>query len=392
MAPLGACGQIREHYHMLRQQHLFLKEWGIDLALMPACFPQKKPTGLSDVRTVRWSVRSDGARAFLFFNNYERLEQLPPKEGVQFLLKMRDGKYLVPSTPITIPSGAYGFWPINMDCAGLNLAYATAQPLCRLDDDGAHWFFFAAIPGIKIEFMIGDKDSPERVQNITPGKDIAFSRAAPDSSVVHFVVLAADQAKQLWKIPVAGRMRAVLSANALLPDSDRHIRLETLGDAPATLAVLPPVRSAVLAGTTTATMQDGVFQRFAASTPPLPITNISSKAIRSADKRSSKPRNAMDEESWKHAAVWRLQLPTELSMQNHVLRIQYHGDVARLYAGGKLILDDFSNGSPLDVALWRIPTDQWASLEVHILPPAQIASVTALPRKQWSVVWEEETQ
>ena len=48
MAPLGACGQVREHYHMLRQQHLFLKEWGSDLARMPACFPQKKPTGLRE--------------------------------------------------------------------------------------------------------------------------------------------------------------------------------------------------------------------------------------------------------------------------------------------------------------------------------------------------------
>jgi hypothetical protein len=391
MAPLGACGQVRAHYHMLRQQHLFLQEWGSDLALMPARFPQKKPGGLSDTHTVRWSVRSDGSRGYLFFNNYQRLEQLPPKEGVQFLVKLRGGSRLVPSKPMTLPANAYGFWPLNMDCAGLNLAHATAQPLCRLDDGRAHWFFFTALPGIEPEFMIGSKGSHERIQIMTPGNDIAFSRAGPDGSLVHFVVLTPEQGLQLWKMPVAGRMRVVLSANALLPEDDRHTRIETMGEAPATLSIMPAVSSALLDGAPALSGQEGVFQRFFLSTPPPPAAKISVAPVRPGGERRGHPLDAMDEESWKHAAVWRVELPADFSDPNYILRIQYEGDVARFYAGGRLVADNFCNGQPFDTALWRIPPDQWGSMQIHILSPAAPPGITALPRRQWSVGWEDAT-
>ena len=38
-APLGAFGQVRERYHRLRLQHLFLHDFGALLAHMPAYFP-----------------------------------------------------------------------------------------------------------------------------------------------------------------------------------------------------------------------------------------------------------------------------------------------------------------------------------------------------------------
>ena len=43
---------------------------------------------------------------------------------------------------------------------------------------------------------------------------------------------------------------------------------------------------------------------------------------------------------------------------NHaILRIAYEGDVARIYAGGKLLTDDFYHGAPLELGLWRVPPD-----------------------------------
>lgn len=398
-APLGACGQLHEQYHLLREQHLLLKDWGATLALMPARFPWKKPVELSDTNMVRWSVRSDGERAFLFFNNYQRFGVLPPKENVQFSLKMKNGTQLLPGSPVTIPTGAYGVWPVNMDCAGVTLTYATAQPLCRLDEAGEHWFFFKAINGIAPEFVLGGRPLPERMDKIKSGTGVAFTRLAPDQSKVHFVVLTPEQAQQLCKISLAGREHAVLSASALLLDANQNLRLETLGAESPTLAFLPAVKAVAIDGAPAAMIQDGASQCFTASNPTAPCVAIAAQLLRPANINGDNHLDAIQEESWKHAAVWRLPIPAELAQQSHLLRINYRGDVARLYAGGKLVCDNFYNGLPFDVALWRIPADQWASIEIHVLPPradrshvgagtsteANLVNITALLRRQWNI-------
>lgn len=46
---------------------------------------------------------------------------------------------------------------------------------------------------------------------------------------------------------------------------------------------------------------------------------------------------------------------------------EYRGDVARLYANGKLIADNFYNGRPFLYGLWRLPAEV-NSLELRILP------------------------
>jgi len=45
-----------------------------------------------------------------------------------------------------------------------------------------------------------------------------------------------------------------------------------------------------------------------------------------------------------------------------LLRITYKGDVARLYANGKLLNDNFYNGTPWMVGLDRIPCRDWSIL------------------------------
>lgn len=50
-----------------------------------------------------------------------------------------------------------------------------------------------------------------------------------------------------------------------------------------------------------------------------------------------------------------------------LLHIVYRGDVARLYADGKLIGDNFYNGRPFLMGLWRLPKD-CQKLELRILP------------------------
>lgn len=79
---------------------------------------------------------------------------------------------------------------------------------------------------------------------------------------------------------------------------------------------------------------------------------------------------------FEQAAVYQISLPTDTSLyalpfgqaeHSSLLQIEYRGDVARLYADGHLIDDNFYNGRPFQYALWRLPKD-CRKLELRILP------------------------
>ncbi|MCR5850730.1 MAG: beta-galactosidase [Bacteroidaceae bacterium] len=76
------------------------------------------------------------------------------------------------------------------------------------------------------------------------------------------------------------------------------------------------------------------------------------------------------ESDFDQAAVYRISLPADSALYAYpaaLLQIEYRGDVARLYANGRLIDDNFYNGRPFQYALWRLPKD-CRQLELRILP------------------------
>ena len=78
-----------------------------------------------------------------------------------------------------------------------------------------------------------------------------------------------------------------------------------------------------------------------------------------------------------NAAVYRITLPADATLfappqvgkgwEGVLLEIAYRGDVARLYADGRLIADNFYNGRPFLFGLWRL-TPGTKELELRILP------------------------
>ena len=67
----------------------------------------------------------------------------------------------------------------------------------------------------------------------------------------------------------------------------------------------------------------------------------------------------MDDAAWNDAAVYQLNIPAAASGRRLILNIHYTGDAARLYVGDKLFDDNFYNGDPFSIPLWRIPVAQW---------------------------------
>lgn len=138
-APLGEFGQRRPHYYLLRKLHLFTHDYAETLAPMDAHFPCEQNIAKGDNSHLRWSYRSQGDSAFVFVNNYERLQTLTPKRDIQFSLPF----VTFPSRPITIPAGTSCIFPIGIS----GLRWATAQILCRRGAD----IYLEKIPGISTE-------------------------------------------------------------------------------------------------------------------------------------------------------------------------------------------------------------------------------------------------
>lgn len=288
-APLGEFGQPNPHYYTLRKLHMFMNDYGHLLAPMEAHFPAPQDIAKGDDSHLRYSYRSDGKSCFVFINNYERLQNLTDKKGIQF--DVCGVKF--PSKPITIPGGTVCIFPVNVD----GIRYATAQLIANRDGK----IYLEQIPGIPTEIALRNK-MMKNVKALGPNKPIADN----------IYLLTPKQASVLF---------------------------------------LPQIKPADI------TVEKPVINKISESGAPRVITMGVNEVAQS-------PVDA----DFVEAAVYKIgNLPVAEGRDNLLLKIDYRGDVARLYCNGKLIADNFYNGKPMLYGLWRLPADV-NELELKILP------------------------
>jgi hypothetical protein len=133
-APLGEFGQTYPQYFMLRPLHLFMQDYGELLAPMEATFPAKQDLKKGEDTGLRWAVRSREGQAFVFVNNYERLQNLSAKKNIA--LEACGVKF----PKLTIPAGCMAVFPVNVD----GIRYATAQLVAKRNGR----IYLMQIPGI----------------------------------------------------------------------------------------------------------------------------------------------------------------------------------------------------------------------------------------------------
>src|ERR1035438_9632034 len=104
---------MRPSFRVLKSIHLFLQDFGAQLAPMAAYLPKTLPTRKLDVDTPRVAVRSDSKSGYIFINNYQKDLPLPAHRDFQVAVNLAQGDVTAPRKAITLPSGAYLFWPIE---------------------------------------------------------------------------------------------------------------------------------------------------------------------------------------------------------------------------------------------------------------------------------------
>ena len=315
-APLGEFGQVNPHYYLLRKLHLFMADFGEELAPMEVTFPNPQDIKKGQDDFLRWSYRScvspsgDGKEsAFVFVNNYERLQDLTDKRNIRFdVCGVR-----FPAKAITIPSATICIFPVRV--AGLH--YATAQLVARREGK----VYLEQIKGIPAE-------------------------------------LAFEGGKTLKGVKAQGTTKPVYTANDgteyYLLDSETAGRLFLENNPPSTIHYPQSTLHNQLSSTHN------------------PSSTIHYKKVREAGRLRTitiGAKNVAEEPldcDFDDAAVYTIDLPAERGL----LTIDYQGDCARLYANGRLIDDNFYNGRPFQYGLWRLPAGV-KQLELRILPIQQ---------------------
>ena len=154
-APLGEFGQTYPQYYMLRPLHLFMQSWGDVLATMDSSFPVSQDLQKGDDSVLRWAVRSEGERGFIFINNYERLQLLSAKRDVSL------SACGVTLPKLTVPSGAMAIFPVNIE----GIRFATAQLVAKRDGK----LYLMQVDGIPTSIVM---QNGKTLRNVKPrGKD-----------------------------------------------------------------------------------------------------------------------------------------------------------------------------------------------------------------------------
>jgi len=350
------------------------------------------PASKSDTATPRVAARFEGGHGFVFINNYQRNYPLPARKNFQVRLKTAAGEMKVPRHPTEIPSGAYVMWPVNLNLGGTLLQYSTAQLLCRLGEPNTYVFF--AWPGLPAEFAFESAadeiiEAPhariERenhhiiVDGVEPGTQAAIHIRKAGGREIQIIVLSREMARDAWKANLAGRARLLLSAADLYFTSDA-VHLSTTDPSQLAFEILP--RPDATPTGFIASGPDGLFEQYQShvksETVRATVKKLRDAKVRPPVRMGKEVAEAPEAEAFNGAAEWRIQVPaiTSPAVRNVFLRITYMGDIARVYADGKLATDDFYKGTPFEIALRRFSAPEAdETLRLQILPMKKDAPI-----------------
>lgn len=341
-APIGATGRAGVGLGRLREHNTFVASFGEQLVQMFSTLPRDAPVDVHDLDTLRWAVRSDGERGFLFANTHQPYQALSGVNDVQFRIAFDDAELVVPDRPLHIPAGAIMRWPLRWKIGAARLEWATASAIALLPGELAT-LVLRAHEGIEPRVLLEGGEP----QVLPIGAAVVLDDA--------FRVLVVDdeQAARLWLV------------DGVLYDCEDILWLESDGRVAVRADAMPELRR-----------WDG--DRFvtvplhAGATPDVSVVEL--ERVRDAGDpparygsfmgRSSAPTDADIDE---HAAVWRLPaLPTTQDGSRVELVVRWEGDVAQLRVDGVPVRDRFWDGLEWRIDLTDVP--EGSAVTLHVLP------------------------
>jgi hypothetical protein len=397
-APLGEAGQERESYRKTRMLHLFLNSYGSELAPMSAFAPARHSRDPADATAARVAVRSDGTSGFVFVNNYVRQLDMPARKSFQVSVKLATAEVLVPARPVDLPANSYFAWPINLSVGGVTLRYATAQVLTRLDTPDGKLIVLFALPGIAPEFYfdqqnlqsvssegasVSQANGATTVTKLHPGRDTMIQVTAKTGGQVRLLILTQVEAEETSVLKIGAQDHLAMTASSLLFDG-RKIRLRSTQSPVQRIAVYPALNFVGVPE-----RKDGLWSTFTLSQPEqhpqleVVQTQVATPRAEMAmgpyvEWRKTTVPTVPPDAAFAKASVWGLRWSRQpmKGLSNILLRLDYTGDVGRLYSGSTLLDDNFFNGLPWEIGVGRFDQPSISTLfTLKVLPMPKVAPI-----------------
>jgi hypothetical protein len=230
----------------------------------------------------------------------------------------------------------------------------------------------------KVEFCNGHRQSADgktSLNQVKSGTDPAIRLHNADGRESIIILLDEAMSLNCSKISLNGQEMLCIS-NAAITVEGNKINANSTAPGDLRVSLFPAPAELACNGTRVAGVPDGIFQRFAAhiaaADPIKPAAELVQPAgeTREIKMGHGKVAEAPSDADFDQAAVWRIKLPGDISADRDILlKIHYTGDVARLYLDGKLIDDNFYNGSSFDLGLRRFTPEIYEKqLELKVLP------------------------
>lgn len=341
-AALGEFGQVRESYRRLKSMHYFVQQFGDRICKMQTVLPEgASRIAPKDDKTLRYAVRTDGKRGFLFINNYQDHFQLPDRENEEIILRLQEETL---TWNLGIAGEENAILPFHFDMEGIDLIRASAQVITRTVYEDETTYVFFVPDGMRGEFVFEDGVTIDgKDKNVySCGKTVQAERfiVEKENKKCSVLVISRELANEMFLLKDG---RLIFTTAALLED-ENGIRLESIEN-----TVLLHVYPA-----------DGLDNRADIKASEKVLADCLGTWM--VETEEKKP-----EVTVKQAGPTRytVQVPPNVmdGVKDACLQVRYVGDIGNAFINGRMIHDNFANG-----AVWEISLREFAEeLKTHCI-------------------------
>ncbi len=347
-APVGEYGQIRPSCNRLKLLHYFIQAFGEQLAPEQVVLPPQNVTDPDNLDLLRYSVRKKGDAGFIFMNNFQDHAQNHDLKDISLTLQTSTGEIRIPETgEFTLAKDENIIFPFNFNLNGVNLVWATAQPLSRFTNGAVTYYVFFTLEEITPQFAFDkQKGVTIRKENCSLAENKIRQLITCESNepaeftiemgnqITKVLVINKKMALKAW-LTHTGKQQKMIFTSADLLEENGFLKVLNTNNPEADLRIYPAGNYMVSGnGSNLVKLNDGskLFSGYKISfdpfTPEVETENVNDNKFA-------------------------VKLPDSIPahVDNILLDIDYTGDTGMGFLKGKLVADNFYNGMTWEIGL-----------------------------------------
>ncbi|MBN2273466.1 MAG: beta-galactosidase [Bacteroidales bacterium] len=364
-APVREFGTPGQGFYSLKLVNYFLQHYGSILAPLPTLLPETNSRITpADTATLRYAVRSDGMKGFVFMHNFQDHVVTPDLHNLQIKIKTREEEISIPETgSFKMKTGTSVILPFNIEFSGLPVKYATVQPLCSFVNAGEAYHVFFSVEGLSPEIVLkvpltkiktyGATAFQQNGNTLVSGEEGRVFECTIDlpGEKTHFLIIPAEKALNAYLTGKPGYQYLMISESLVLEENE-VINLMSKGKEKWEIEIYP---------------QANTLTALNANIMPLKSMNLyMTKWNVSVPKAVPAVKLTMTDDRHMVLAAGDLDLT---NLNDVFIKFNYRGDRALCFLDGELQTDNFYIGEPWLIGLKRFaPRLQEHDMVFYFIP------------------------